>query len=456
MKPSARLKNLHFVGIGGAGMCALAEALFGFGFAVRGSDRSDGPALRRLRGLGIPVFVGHDASQVDPGCDVVVFSAAVDAENPEIRAARSLGLPVVRRADLLGSLMARKHGLAVAGTHGKTTTTGMLVRILLAAGCDPGWVAGGTWAGGAPGRSGGGEFLVAEADEYDRAFLSLRPVSAAVTNIDSDHLEIYGALDALDEAFVKFLNGLPFYGIAVVNAEDAGLKRILGKLTCRVRTFGLSSGDYQVRQLETGAFGARFSLWRSGGEIGKLRLRVPGLHNVSNALAAAALALEEEVSFGAVEEGLAEFSGMRRRLERIGTRRGVTVFDDYAHHPTEIAATLQAVRPLCQGRLCVLFQPHLYSRTQKLLPEFARALLACDLLFILPVYAARETPIPGVESDAIVAEAARLGHASARFVENGDNAVTELAKMLKPGDLCLTMGAGDVGDWAPRILETLG
>ena len=455
MKPSTRFRYLHFVGIGGAGMSAMAETLAGFGFSVRGSDRADSSAMDRLRSLGIPVFVGHDAAHVNAGCDAVVFSAAVDPENPELRAARTLGVPVVRRAELLGCLMARQHGLAVAGTHGKTTTTGMLIHILRAAGCDPAWVAGGIWSGGSAGNAGSGEFFIAEADEYDRAFLSMRPVSAIVTNIDSDHLDVYGTLSAIDDAFVEFLNRLPFHGVAVVNGEDSGIRRILDRVNGRIRTFGLSAGDYQARNPSFDAGGSRFILWRLGVEMGEVLLGVPGAHNISNALAAAALALEEGVPFAAVTEGLAAFPGMQRRLERIGTRAGVTVIDDYAHHPAEVTAALKAARPLAPGRLSVLFQPHLYSRTREFTREFAHAFLGCDQLFVLPVYAAREIPIPGVEGNAIVEEAIHLGHPSARFLAVRDEAAGEVARALRPGDLCLTMGAGDVGELALAILEAL-
>ena len=435
-------------------MSAMAETLAGFGVSVCGSDRRDSPALQRLRTLGIPVFVGHNAANVDPGCDAMIFSAAVDMQNPELKLAREKNIPIVRRAELLGELMSCFHSLAVAGTHGKTTTTGMLIHILRAAKSDPSWVVGGVWSGGEAGHAGDGKFFVAEADEYDRAFLALHPVSALVTNIDSDHMDIYGTMTSLEDAFVEFLNGLPAHGVAVLNAEDAGLNRIRDRLQCRVRTFGIATGDYSIRNLEADAEGARFSLWRSGEALGSVRLQVVGLHNVSNALAAAALALEEGVSFDAVAEGLAKFPGMHRRLERIGTKKNISIIDDYAHHPSEVAATLKAARLVAKGRLAVLFQPHLYSRTQQLTREFASAFLACDLLFVLPVYAAREVPIPGVEGSSIVEEAIRLGHASAKFIGR-ETAALDVAGALKAGDVCLTMGAGDVGELAPFILEAV-
>ncbi|HAO98886.1 MAG TPA: UDP-N-acetylmuramate--L-alanine ligase, partial [Fibrobacteres bacterium] len=320
MKPSAGFRNLHFIGIGGAGMSAMAEALAGWGFVVRGSDRSESPAVLHLQSLGVEVFIGHDAGHLSVDCDAVIFSAAVGSDNPELQAARARKLPVLRRAELLGRILADKRSLGVAGTHGKTTTTGMLVHILRAANVDPGWVAGGVWSGGTPGHAGEGQFMVAEADEYDRAFLALHPVSAIVTNIDADHLEIYGTLSAVEDAFVQFLNGLPSQGVAIVNGEDAGVRRILNRVVGRVCTYGLSSGDYRALNVEANAEGMHFTLWRSGEELGRIRLKVPGRHNVSNALAAAALALEEGIPFTAVADGLGTFPGMQRRLEQIGTQ----------------------------------------------------------------------------------------------------------------------------------------
>lgn len=456
MKPSARLRNLHFTGIGGAGMSALAGVFHASGFVVRGSDRvGDGPAQRWLRGLGVPVLAGHAGEHVAPECDALVYTAAVEADNPELSVARARGVPVVRRAELLGIVLSRRHGLAVAGTHGKSTATGMLIHILGAAGTDPGWAVGAAWKDGAPGHAGGGEFFAVEADEYDRAFLSLRPVSALVTNIDSDHLDTYGSLEAVDGAFAEFLNRLPFHGTAVVNAEDAGVRRILERLECRVRTFGLSGGDYRARDVGMQGGGSVFTLWRDGESLGSVRLRVFGDHNVSNALAAAALAMEEGVPFEAVAEGLSRFSGMHRRLESIGVRGGVTVIDDYAHHPAEVAAALRAARLAVPGKLAVIFQPHLYSRTRRFAPEFAAAFLACEHLLVLPVYAARETPLPGSGGDLIAREAGRMGHVSARYVETPEAAVREAARLLRSGDACLTMGAGDVGELAPAVLEAL-
>ena len=455
MIPSPRFRNLHFTGIGGSGMSALAEALHGSGFTVRGSDRSEGPAQEHLRALGISVLNGHDAAHVSADCDALIFTAAVDPSNPELEAARERGIPVVRRADLLGLLMSRSHGLAVAGTHGKSTTTGMLIHILRAGDADPSWAVGAAWKDGRPGHAGRGDFFAVEADEYDRAFLSLRPVSALVTNVDADHLDYYGTLAAIEDAFVEFLNRLPFYGVAVLNAEDPGIRRIGARLTCRVRSYGFSAGDYQARDVSMNPEGSTFALLRRGKILGTVTLQVFGLHNVSNALAAAALALEEGVSFVAVQEGLAQFPGMRRRLEKIGTRRDVTVFDDYAHHPSEVEASLNAVRGVTEGKITVLFQPHLYSRTQQLATDFATAFLACDHLFVLPVYAAREAPLPGVEGDLITTEAARLGHKSVRFLKAGEDVATAVAALLQPGDVCLAMGAGDVGAFAPAILGGL-
>lgn len=458
MKPAARLHHLHFTGIGGSGMSALATVLHGFGFDVRGSDRADGPAQRRLRDHGIAVLEGHARAHVAPECDALVYTAAVGAENPELVEAAARGIPVVRRADLLGLVMARRHGLAVAGTHGKSTTTGMLIHILQAAGTDPGWAVGAAWKGGDAGRAGRGEFFAVEADEYDRAFLSLRPVSTIVTNVDADHLDYYGSLAAIEDAFIEYINHLPFYGTAILNAEDAGIARIADRIRSRVRTFGFADGDYRARDVVTGAEGSAFTLWFREREIGRVTLKVFGAHNVSNALAAAALALEEGLPSSAVLDGLATFPGMHRRLEAIGAAAGVTVLDDYAHHPVEVAAALRAARAVASargGRLVVVFQPHLYSRTRDLAHDFGASFLASDLLFVLPVYAAREEPLPGVEGDLITAAAGRLGHGSARFLQPGADPLKAVEDVLRDGDVCVTMGAGDVGAVAHALLKAL-
>lgn len=462
MKPSSRLRSLHFTGIGGSGMSALAGVMHGSGFRVQGSDRAEGAAVADLRARGVEVFAGHAAAHVTPGLDALVFTAAVPSDNPELEAARAQGIPVVRRADLLGMVMGRRHGLAVAGTHGKSTTTGMLIHILRAAGSEPGWAVGAAWKGGEAGHAGRGEFFAVEADEYDRAFLSLRPVSAIVTNVDADHLDYYGSLAAIEDAFVEFLNRLPFHGVAVLNAEDAGIRRIADRLTCRVRTCGLSAGDYQAREMTTDAGGAAFTVFRQGEALGRVTLKVFGAHNVTNALAAAALALEEGVPFAAVAEGLAAFPGMRRRLELVGARAEVTVIDDYAHHPAEVAAALRAARLIAHergGRLVVVFQPHLYSRTRQLAADFAGEFLGGDGLFVLPVYPAREAPLPGVEGNLISDEATRLGHADARFLASAATPVAAapaIARSLRAGDVLVTMGAGDVGSLAPAVLDELG
>ncbi len=458
MKPSARLRTLHFTGIGGSGMSALASVMQDLGFSVQGSDRSEGSVQERLRARGIPVLRGHAAAHVAAGCDALVFTAAVDADNPELKAARQRGIPVVRRADLLGLVMNRRHGLAVAGTHGKSTTTGMLIHILKAAGVDPGWAVGAAWKGGESGHAGRGEYFAVEADEYDRAFLSLRAVSAIVTNVDADHLDYYGSLEAIEDAFVEFLNRLPFYGTAVLNAEDPGIRRIFDRLTCRVRTCGLMEGDYRARDVTSEPTGSHFVIWKGDEEIGAVHLKVFGLHNVTNALAAAALALEEGIPFPVIAEGLSGFPGMHRRLETVGSHRGVTILDDYAHHPAEVAAALLAARTVANaggGRLVVVFQPHLYSRTQQFAADFAEALHVSDQLFVLPVYAARELPVPGVEGALIVEEAKKRGHGAAQFLGPETDPVGVLASSLRTGDVCITMGAGDVGTLAPAILEAL-
>ncbi len=437
-------------------MCALAEIMAGLGFAVQGSDRSDGLTMQHLREIGIPVFIGHDPKTITKDLDAVIFSAAIQRENPEIQAAMEREIPVVRRAELLGQIMAHHHALAVSGTHGKTTTTGMLVQIFQAKGVDPSWIAGGSWVGGKPGNAGKSSFLIVEADEFDRAFLSFYPTSVIVTNIDSDHLDTYGTRENLEAAFVTFLERRPFFGTALVNAEDPGVKRVRDRIKGRVRTFGLESGDYQARDVVMSLTGTQFSIYYRDENLGSIKLNVWGLHNVRNGLAASALAYEEGLSFLSIQKGLASFTGMRRRMEKIGTQSGILVLDDYAHHPTEVEAVLLALRTLNpEGRLCIIFQPHLYSRTRQFCQEFAQAFLHCDRLFVLPVYSAREKPEAGIEGDALVAAAIRLGHPSARYIPNREVVVAELLQVLKPGDICVTMGAGDVGDLAKKIREAI-
>lgn len=458
MKPSMRLRSLHFVGIGGAGMSVLAEVLWAWGFRVSGSDGQAGGTLDRLRSLGMRVAAGHQAANLREA-DAVVYSSAVPQDNPELAEARRRGIPVVRRAEMLGEVMAGKYALAVSGTHGKTTTTTMLGRIWTLAGRQPTLLAGGTARGeNLTAVAGTGDVLIAEADEFDRSFLALRPAAALINNIDADHLDTYGSLDAVREAFVAFSERLPFHGLVVANRDDAGVNAILPRITRRKATYGLSAGaDYRATEARAQGRGMVFALEVGGKALGELVLAVPGIHNVYNALGAAALSLEEGLSFGDVERGLEGFQGVQRRLEYQGKRSGIEFYDDYAHHPTEVAATLQAARGLGAKRVVAVFQPHLYSRTAQLYREFAGAFQACDELFVTRVYASREQPLPGVEGSLIVREAVALGLGKERvhYVEDLDGLPAAVAPRLRSGDLVITMGAGDIGSRCPRIMEAV-
>jgi len=463
MKPSPRLQKLHFIGIGGAGMSVLAEVLASWGFVISGSDGQESETLDRLRALGMKAVSGHDASHLgDP--DAVVYSSAVPGSNPELAEARRRGLPLVKRAEMLGEALRGKYALAVAGTHGKTTTTTMLGRIWIEAGKEPTLLAGGTARGeNLSALAGKGEAVIVEADEFDRSFLSLRPAAAIIGNIDSDHLDTYGSLDAIRDAFREFAEAMPFYGLVVANRDDAGVQAVLPRLTRRVATYGLQDGaEYRAVDSQLAGQGMVFALEQRGSLLGKIRLPVPGIHNVYNALAAAALSLEEGIPFAAIQKALAGYPGVKRRLELRGTKAGVTFYDDYAHHPTEVSAALKAARGLLPktpdaGRLIAVFQPHLYSRTRQLHREFAAAFAACDELFVTRVYPSREQPIPGVEGDLIVTDARADGmHADkVHYVEDIETLPGAVAARVRSGDLVLTMGAGDITYRCSAIMEAV-
>lgn len=444
-----RVRRVHFVGIGGVGMSGLAEILASVGLTVTGSDLADGEETRRLRALGIPVFAaGHRAEHVS-GADVVVYSSAVAEGNPELAAARAAGVPVIKRAEMLAEVMRVKSGIAIAGSHGKTTTTSMTGAILQAAGLDPTIVVGGrVRAMGTNACLGQGEFLVAEADEFDRSFLKLRPVVAVVNNIDLEHLDTYRDLADLKATFTEFAAAVPFFGVALLGLDDPNVQEIRPLLSARVRvgTFGLTpQADVTARDLSLERNGSRFLAVEGGEVLGPVEVSLPGLHNVKNALAAIAISRELEVPFEACVSTLSTFAGVVRRFERKGERDGVLVVDDYAHHPTEVAATLGAARQAHpERRLVVLFQPHLFTRTRDQADGFGAALLAADVVYVLPVYPSREAPIPGVTSR-LVSDAARFrGHRGVVDVDARSEVLPRLESELRAGDLLVTMGAGDV------------
>ncbi len=449
------VRRLHFMGAGGVGMCGLAELALRRGLSVSGCDSAASSRTRRLEGLGADILIGHDPSHLD-GVDALVVTSAVAADHPEVRAARDRGLPVVRRSELLAEAMRTRIGIAVAGTHGKTTTTAMIGHLLEVAGLDPTVVVGGTLPGAAANvRVGDGPHLVCEADEYDRSFLALSPAWAVVTNLEAEHLDTYGSEAELEAAFAAFADRVPFYGAVVLCADDEGATRLRPALAGRLLAYGIV-GDARLRasELELERDGTAFAVHLDDATLGSVRLPVPGRHNVLNALAAIGVGLELELDFPTIAEAMGGFVGVGRRFEPRGERDGVTVVDDYAHHPTEVAAALEAGRQAFPGRrLVAVFQPHLYSRTRAFAEGFARALLAADVVVILPIYPAREAPIEGVDSGLLVDAARRMGHASVEAAPDAAAALAMLADRLRPGDVLLTLGAGDVDRIAAGYLE---
>ncbi len=459
MRPSLRFSKLHFIGIGGSGMSSMAEVFTAWGFEVTGSDQQAGETVDRLRSQGMGVEVGHRAANVGMA-DTVVYSSAVAAENPEWVEAKKLGIPTIRRAEMLGEALRGKYSFGVAGTHGKTTTTTMLGRIWRTAGKDPTLLAGGTTRGeNLSAVAGSGLLFIFEADEYDKSFLAMRPTSAIIGNIDSDHLDCYGNLAGVRDAFVRFAESLPWYGLLVLNCDDEGVAAILPRLTrpgIRLATYGFSpAAEYRAVNLRSVGARSIFGLEYKGVQLGEISLSVPGQHNAYNAMAAAVLSLEEGLSFEEVEQGLNGYQGVKRRLEFRGSKGGVQFYDDYAHHPTEVAAALQAMRTLGTGRLVAVFQPHLYSRTQQLYREFAEAFKACDLLFVTQVYSAREAPISGVEGNLIsdAAQAEYLSRGQVHYVADPAMLPMRISSLLKTGDSVITMGAGDIGSRCGAIME---
>jgi len=457
-----RVRRIHLLGIGGSGMAGIAEVLLNLGYAVSGSDLKASAATSRLQGLGATIEFGHDPRRVS-GADVVVVSTAVKADNPELLAAREARIPVVRRAEMLAELMRFRYGVAIAGTHGKTTTTSLVASVLAEGGLDPTFVVGGRLkSAGANARLGGGAYLVAEADESDASFLHLTPMIAVVTNIDADHLETYGGdFRRLRATFVDFLQRLPFYGLAVLCTDDPVVREILPEVGRPVLTYGVDqAADLRAEDIRFEASGAHFTAVLPDGTREALHLNLPGRHNVQNALAAIAIAHELGVSMASVRKALTEFEGVGRRCESHGdvaikTRQGtalVRVVDDYGHHPREIAATLSAMRGAYPGRrLVVAFQPHRYSRTRDLFDDFCAALSEVDVLLLTEVYAAGEAPLPDADGRALARGIRARGLVEPVFVKSVAEAPAALSAMLRDGDVLLTLGAGDIGN-LPNLL----
>jgi len=451
-----KVKDVHFVGIGGVGMSGIAEILLSLGFQVSGSDLRSSGTTARLEELGARVWIGHRREHLERA-DVVVFSSAVSADNPEIQEAHDRRIPVIPRAEMLAELMRMQTSIAVAGMHGKTTTTSMVASVLLAAGLDPTVVIGGKLdhlGGGA--RLGQSDLLVAEADESDRSFLKLYPTIALITNMDMEHLDCYSSMEEIRGAFLEFINRIPFYGNAIVCLDDPQVQKIIPLIQKRFVTYGLSSqAVIRGRQprLEGGV--SRFEVYREDRLLGEICLPMPGAHNVVNALAAVAVADVFEVPFERTKEALDSFPGVQRRFTLRGKAAGVSVIDDYGHHPAEIRAVLQAAKQIAPRRIAVLFQPHRYTRTKALFDDFLTAFLDADLLYIMDIYPASEQPIEGVTGKALYEGIRSQGQKTVRFMPEKKTIPEEVASDLNSGDMIITLGAGDVTALGPEILEAL-
>ncbi|MHB8417408.1 MAG: UDP-N-acetylmuramate--L-alanine ligase [Myxococcales bacterium] len=448
--------RIHFVGVGGIGMSGIAEVLLNLGYQVSGSDLRASDLTERLGALGGRIEVGHRREHVE-GVDVVVVSSAVRPDNPEVLAAREKGIPVIPRAEMLAELMRLKSGIAVAGSHGKTTTTSMVAQVLAAAGLDPTAVVGGRLNNlGSNAKLGKSEWMVVEADESDGSFLRLTPVLAVVTNVDPEHLDHYGDAERLRAAFLEFINRVPFYGLAILCLDHPVVQGLLPQVTKRHVTYGLApQADYRAEHIELSGFRSVFQAFRRQEPLGAFELAMVGGHNVQNALAAVAVADELAIPIGVTREALAAFRGVDRRFTVRGEAGGVTVVDDYGHHPAEVRATLAGARAAFGRRLVVLFQPHRYSRTRDLLEEFATAFNDADALVAMEIYPAGEEPIPGVSGAALAEAVRRHGHRDVTFAADRGAALAALLERLRPGDIALTLGAGDVTRAGPELLAAL-
>jgi UDP-N-acetylmuramate--alanine ligase len=447
---------IHFIGIGGIGMSSLAEVLIDLGYPVTGSDLRSSATTKRLEGRGAVVFEGHAAANLS-GAKAVVYSSAVRPDNPEMVEARRRKLPLIPRGELLAELMRQKFGIAIAGSHGKTTTTAMVAAILVHANLDPTILVGGRMGiNGSNARLGKSEYLVVESDESDGSFLKLAPILAVVTNIDREHLDHYADIEEIRAAFAAFIAKVPFYGASILCLDDENIQRMLPEINRRVVTYGLSAqADLRITQSAASHMASEFHLRLNGQDLGCFRLNVPGAHNMLNATAAAAVALELDVPMDTIREALAEFRGVDRRFQIRGTARGITVIDDYGHHPTEVRATLAAARACRFQHVHVLFQPHRYTRTQALMDDFAQSFHQADTVHVTGIYAASETPIEGVTSETLVERLRAFGHRGATYASSMEQGIQSVIADAAPGDAIVTLGAGSVSLAADEILSAL-
>ncbi len=457
----AKIQRVHFVGIGGIGMSGIAEVLLNLGYQVSGSDRKPSAVTARLAGIGAVICGEHLAENVT-GADVVIVSSAIKPDNAEVVAAHERHIPVIQRAEMLAELMRLKYGIAVAGMHGKTTTTSMVAAVLAAGGLDPTVVVGGRVdAMGSNARLGKSQYLVAEADESDRSFLKLSPILAIVTNIDREHMDCYRNMEDVEQTFLQFMNSVPFYGMVVACNDNDELRRLFAGVQRRTVTYGTrEDSDFCISHMQCGpsrdsAALSSFQIRYRGDDLGRFQLRVPGAHNVRNATAAIAVGVGLDVPAEAIRHALASFNGVDRRFQLIGRANGVTVIDDYGHHPTEIRATLAAARQCGFDKVHVIFQPHRYTRTQLLMDDFATAFRDADSVLVLDIYAASEAPIPGITAEALANRITEAGGQEALYVPSFREAVELATSAAATGDMILTLGAGSIWQLAPEVLQEL-
>jgi UDP-N-acetylmuramate--alanine ligase len=452
------IKNVHFVGIGGIGMSGIAEILINQGFNVSGSDLNSSENTEYLEKLGAKIFIGHKAENIE-NAEVVVYSSAVNPyENPETIRARKLNLPVLRRAEMLAEVSRLNYCLAISGTHGKTTTTSMCGLILIKAGFDPTVIVGGRLKslGGTNARLGKGEWTVVEADEFDRSFLQLTPSIAIINNIEEEHLDIYKDFQDLKTTFTEFANKVPFYGFVALCLDEPGVREILPEINKKTITYGLlRQSDVYADNISHKGHSSECNVIFKGKDLGKLTINIPGLHNVKNAMGAVAVALEMGIDFDVIRNAISEFTGVYRRFEIKGEKNGILIIDDYAHHQSEIKATLQAASFGWKRRIVCIFQPHTYSRTQSFFQEFGQSFFDADVLVLTDVYPAREKPIPGVNGKLIADAAVYSGHRCVYYIQDKNQLFDKLKNIIKEGDVVITMGAGDIWKLADRLIAEL-
>ncbi len=451
-----RTRKIHFVGIGGIGMSGIAEFLHNQGLEITGSDLKKTDVTSHLEALGIKIFEGHKPENISDA-DVVVKSSAINDDNPEIVSANEKKIPVIRRAEMLAEITRMSFSIGIAGTHGKTTSTSMAGSVLESAGLEPTIIVGGKVKNfGSNNVMGSGKYIVVEADEYDHSFLTLTPCIAGITNVDADHLDCYRNLDEIKSSFIEFANKVPFFGSVIACLDDSGVQAILPFIHKKIVTYGFSrQADVQARDIDMQGFSSSYDLLFKEYKLGRISLKVTGKHNIQNSLLAASIGLELDIPFPAIQDGLSKFSGVYRRFDLKGEAGGITVYDDYAHHPTEIMATLEGFKDSAKRRIVTLFQPHLFSRTRDFYKEFGKSFFSCDCLILAPVYPAREQPIPGVSSKLIADAAIQSGHHNVHLIESNSEIVSQTLVLLKEGDILITMGAGNIWQYGEEILRQL-